>query len=83
MRHSAAFRAVALTTVLLVTASCVSTQLPPISSQGEAFEPLRDERALWDRSREEEEVLLEKVKLYDDPVAFLSGNQISHRLMIR
>ena len=68
MRHSAAFRAVALTTVLLVTASCVSTQLPPISSQGEAFEPLRDERALWDRSREEEEVLLEKVKLYDDPL---------------
>lgn len=68
MRHTAAFRAVALATVLLVTASCVSTQLPPISSQGEAFEPLRDERALWDRSREEEEMLLDKVKLYDDPL---------------
>jgi predicted Zn-dependent protease len=68
MRHTAAFRVVAFATVLLVTASCVSTQLPPISSQGESFEPLRDERALWERSREEEEALLEKVKLYDDPL---------------
>lgn len=68
MRHTTAYRAVALVTVLLVTASCVSTQLPPISSQGEAFEPLRDERALWDQSREEEEKLLEKVELYEDPL---------------
>lgn len=68
MRHSVANRAVALATVLLVTASCVSTQLPPISSQGEAFEPLRDERALWEQSREEEEKLLENGKLYEDPL---------------
>lgn len=68
MRHTAAFRAVALATVLLVTTSCVSTQLPPISSQGGSFEPLRDERALWERSREEEKALLEKVELYEDPL---------------
>lgn len=80
MRHTAAFRAVALATVLLLTVSCVSTQLPPISSQGETFEPLRDERALWDRSREEEEMLLGKVKLYEDPLLESYLEQIVDRL---
>lgn len=68
MRHTAAFRAVALATVLLVTASCVSTQLPPISSQGEGFKPLRDEQALWEQAREEEKKLLENVEVYQDPL---------------
>jgi predicted Zn-dependent protease len=68
MRRSAAFRSVALATLLLFTVSCVSTQLPPISSQGSGFKPLRDEAALWDRSREEEETLLENVRLYEDPL---------------
>jgi len=68
MRHSAAFRSVALATLLLVAASCVSTQVPPISSQGGSFKPLRDEQALWDESRAEEEKLLENVRLYEDPL---------------
>ncbi len=67
-RHTAAFRSVALLTLLLVTASCFSTQLPPISTQGDAFKPLRDEQALWEESRAEEEKLLEKVRLYQDPL---------------
>lgn len=68
IRQTSAFRAVALATLLLFTASCVSTQLPPISSQGGAFKPLADEQALWDQSRDEEEKLLEKAKLYQDPL---------------
>lgn len=75
MRHTAAFRSVALATVLLVAASCVSTQVPPISSQGGSFKPLRDEQALWDQSRDEEKKLLENVKLYHDPLldSYLEG----------
>jgi predicted Zn-dependent protease len=68
MRHTAAFRSVALATLLLVAASCVSTQLPPISNQGGAFKPLPDEQALWEQSRDEEEKLLENVNLYQDPL---------------
>lgn len=67
MRRSAAFRAAALATLLLFAVSCASTQLPPISSQGRAFAPLRDEAALWEQSRAEEQKLLGDVKLYGDP----------------
>jgi predicted Zn-dependent protease len=66
MRRTAAFRSAALATLLLVCVSCVSTHLPPISSQGSAFRPLRDERELWDQSRAEEEKLLGGVRLYQD-----------------
>ena len=68
-------RATALATLLLVLASCASTQLPPISSQGGSFKPLRDEQALWDQSREEEKKLLENVNLYEDPLleSYLEG----------
>jgi predicted Zn-dependent protease len=78
-RHTAAFRSVALATLLLFTASCVSTQLPPISSQGGSFKPLRDEQALWEQSREEEKKLLENAKLYEDPLleSYLEG-VVSH-----
>jgi predicted Zn-dependent protease len=67
MRRSAAFRSVALATLLLFSVSCVSTRLPPISSQGGAFEPLHDEQILWDQSRGEETKLLEDIRLYKDP----------------
>ncbi|HEX6902441.1 MAG TPA: M48 family metalloprotease [Thermoanaerobaculia bacterium] len=80
MRHTAAYRAVALATMLLFTASCVSTQLPPISSQGATFEPLRDEMALWEQAREEEKKLLEKVKLYEDPLLDSYLEQVVNRL---
>ncbi|HEX9942057.1 MAG TPA: M48 family metalloprotease [Thermoanaerobaculia bacterium] len=80
MRHSVAFRSIALATLLLVAASCVSTQVPPISSQGDSFKPLRDEQALWDRSREEEKKLLENVKLYQDPLLDSYLEQVVARL---
>ncbi|HEY3568666.1 MAG TPA: M48 family metalloprotease [Thermoanaerobaculia bacterium] len=67
MRRSALFRAAVLATLLLFVVSCASTQLPPISSQGRSFAPLRDEERLWEQSRAEEEKLLGEVKLYGDP----------------
>jgi predicted Zn-dependent protease len=75
MRNAAYFRPVAITTLLLVTASCATTQLPPISSQGAGFKPLADEEQLWDQSRDEEKQLLEKVTLYEDPLleSYLTG----------
>lgn len=60
-------RLIALFSILLVATSCVSTQLPPISRSGEAFTPLRDERVLWESARDEEEMLLDRVRLYHDP----------------
>ncbi len=68
MPHSGPIRSTALATCLLVLSSCMSTQLPPISSQGRAFKPLGDETRLWQESRDEEEKLLDHVKLYHDPL---------------
>ena len=68
MRRTAAFRAIALATLLLVSVSCMTTQLPPISAQGRSFAPLRDEQRLWEQSRDEEQKLLENARLYEDPV---------------
>jgi predicted Zn-dependent protease len=75
MRSSIFFRSVAVLILLAVTASCASTQLPPISASGARFEPLRDERALWEKSRKEEDRLLYKASLYDDPLleSYLQG----------
>ena len=60
--------AVAALTVLLGTAGCATTQLPPISAAGESFEPLPDERRVWQRAREAERKLLDEVGLYEDPL---------------
>jgi len=69
MRQSVViFRAVAVLTLLAVTISCSSTQIPPISASGARFKPLRDEKELWDRSRAEEQKLLSKAHLYEDPL---------------
>lgn len=56
-------------------AACATTDLPPISAGGADFAPLPDEVALWQESRAEEELLLEAVDLYDDPVLedYLAG----------
>lgn len=48
--------------------SCVTTQLPPISSSGAGFEPLKDESKLWRQARIEEEKLLDEAPIYDDPL---------------
>src|SRR3954454_3610634 len=66
MRRSAAVRSAVLATALLLVLSCVSTNLPPISSQGGGFAPLRDEQALWEESRAEEASLLAHVRRVGD-----------------
>ena len=75
MRHTPAVRLVAVLTLGTLVAACATTQLPPISVTGASFEPLPDELELWEQARDEEEQLLEKVKLYDDPllVEYLEG----------
>ena len=68
MLSGATHRAVVALTLVVFTASCVSTKLPPISSAGADFEPLGSERKLWDQSREEETKLRAKADLYQDPL---------------
>lgn len=55
-------------TLSLFVLSCVTTRLPPISSSGAGFEPLRDESELWSNARLEEEKLLDQAPIYDDPL---------------
>jgi predicted Zn-dependent protease len=75
MRKTFYFRPVAVLTLLAVTTSCVTTQLPPISASGAGFKPLPDEQELWEESRDEEQQLLDKVALYEDPLleSYLQG----------
>jgi predicted Zn-dependent protease len=80
MRRSAAFRSVALATLLLFSISCVSTNLAPISSQGKAFQPLLDEKKLWRESRAEEGTLLDKVRPYHDPDLEVYLEEVVERL---
>lgn len=61
-------RAVALFTLVALLTACATTQLPPISATGAAFEPLQDERNLWAAARAEEERLLGEVRVYQDPL---------------
>jgi predicted Zn-dependent protease len=66
---------VALLSLLSGTWGCATSRLPPISASGPDFEPLRDERELWQRSREEERKLVAEAAVYDDPllVDYLEG----------
>jgi len=66
-------RPVALALAALLVASCATTNLPPVA--GSAFEPTRDELALWEEARAEEDMLLAEVAVYDDPllVDYLEG----------
>lgn len=61
-------RSVALLTLSALLAACATTQLPPISTAGPAFEPLPDERELWAAARAEEEKLVGEVRIYQDPL---------------
>ncbi len=72
MRRFPFVRPIALGLILALTQSltwgCATSRLPPVSASGASFEPLPDEQRLWERSREEERTLLEKVTVYDDPL---------------
>lgn len=58
----------AVLTLAALALSCVTTQLPPISSAGASFEPLADESELWTRARDEERKLLDEAPAYGDPL---------------
>lgn len=65
----------AVLTLSLLVSSCVTTQLPPISSSGAGFAPEEDELKIWDRARAEEGQFLGEAPLYDDPLLheYLAG----------
>jgi predicted Zn-dependent protease len=52
----------------LLAGACASRNVPPIGAGGQPFRPEADERALWARAEKEEEALLKRAKVYDDPL---------------
>lgn len=69
MRPGRPTRAVAgLLVVALLASACASRRVPPIGAGGQPFRPEADERALWARAEREEEALLKRARLYDDPL---------------
>jgi predicted Zn-dependent protease len=54
--------------VVLLAGACASRNVPPMGAGGQPFRPEADERALWARAEKEEEALLKRAKLYDDPL---------------
>lgn len=62
-------RAVAWTLVVsLLASACASRNVPPIGAGGRPFTPEADERALWARAEKEEDKLLKRATVYDDPL---------------
>src|SRR5215470_8822793 len=59
----------------LLVSACATRNLPPIGAGGPPFEPDADERALWAKADKEEESLLKKTKVYEDPMLeeYLAG----------
>jgi len=63
------FRAVAwILVVSLLAGACASRSVAPIGAGGHPFKPEADERQLWAQAEKEEEKLLKRVKVYDDPL---------------
>jgi len=80
MRTNGWRRPLAVCVLALFVISCATTRLPPISSAGEAFEPLKDERRLWEQAIEEEGKLQENISLYQDPLLVDYLDEIVSRL---
>jgi predicted Zn-dependent protease len=57
-----------LVILCLLVPGCASRNVPPIGAGGQPFKPESDERALWAKAEKEEETLLKKAKVYDDPL---------------
>lgn len=57
-----------LVLVALFVSGCASRSVPPIGAGGQPFKPESDERALWAKAEKEEEALLKKARVYDDPL---------------
>jgi len=63
MRPGPRLRLTAVMTLLVFGAACVSTKLPPISSSGADSQPLKDERKLWQLSRDDARLNMERGRL--------------------
>lgn len=76
MKHNRLFpKALVVVLIPAFLLSCAPTHIPPVSATGAAWKPDRDEKALWDESRNEEKKLREKAAIYQDPllVDYLQG----------
>jgi predicted Zn-dependent protease len=80
MRTNRWDRHLAIFVLALFVLSCTTTKLPPVSSAGAAFEPLKDERRLWESASEEEGKLQENITPYQDPLLVDYLNDIVTRL---
>jgi beta-barrel assembly-enhancing protease len=75
-------RAVAwVVTATLLLPACASRNVAPIGAGGQPFRPEADERALWSRAEKEEQALLKRAKVYDDPLLEEYLGTIADRLM--
>ncbi len=52
----------------LLLSACATRNVAPIGAGGQPFRPGPDEQALWSRAEKEEQALLKRVRLYDDPL---------------
>lgn len=68
MRRTPLFRLITVVVLISFSTACLPTKVSPISAQGAAFQPERDEKELWQESQAEESKLLEKAKVYRDPL---------------
>jgi predicted Zn-dependent protease len=69
-----------LVILCLLVPGCASRNVPPIGAGGQPFKPEADERALWAKAEKEEETLLKKAKVYDDPMLENYLAQVGDRL---
>jgi predicted Zn-dependent protease len=65
----------------LLTASCATRSVPPIGADGKAFKPESDEVRLWAQAEKEEEALVKKAKVYDDPLLEEYLGKVGDRLL--
>ncbi|HEU5322913.1 MAG TPA: tetratricopeptide repeat protein, partial [Methylomirabilota bacterium] len=61
--------------VALLVSACASRVVAPIGAGGQPFRPEADERALWAKAEKEEETLLKRARVYEDPLLeeYLAG----------
>lgn len=79
---SRAWRPVAwLVLVSLFTPACASRNVAPIGAGGQPFKPEADEQRLWRQAEKEEETLLKRAKVYDDPLLEEYLARVGDRLM--
>ena len=78
MRHQPKHRILALCALFII--GCASADLPPIDKQS-SFEPLPDEKLLWNRSLEEQSRLDNSGAIYDDPELHAYVSNVANKLV--